>query len=224
MAPPHGHAGRQAQGRPYYGPFAHAYAIRETLDLLLRTFPLRTCSDNKFGLHQRQGRPCLLFHIEKCSGPCVGEIDQEAYRELTQELLAFLDGDTDAIVKRLDREMREAAAELEFERAARLRDQLGSVRKAIERQQMVAERNEDFDVLGLAEDELEAAVQVFFVRRGRVVGPQGLHRRQGRGPRARRADRRRPGGPLRRAAAPRPARRPCWCPPSPTTPTSTSAG
>jgi len=166
--------GAKRKGVQYYGPFAHAYAIRETLDLLLRTFPLRTCSDNKFGLHQRQGRPCLLFHIEKCAGPCVGEIDQEAYRALTAELLSFLDGDTDDIVKRLDAEMRAAASELEFERAARLRDQLSSVRKAIERQQMVGERNEDFDVLGLAEDELEAAVQVFFVRRGRVVGRKGF--------------------------------------------------
>lgn len=166
--------GAKRKGVRYYGPFAHAYAIRETLDLLLRTFPLRTCSDNKFNLHQKQGRPCLLFHIEKCSGPCVGEIDREAYQQLTDELLAFLDGETDAIVKRLEREMQTAASELEFERAARLRDQLGSVRKAIERQQMVAERNEDFDVLGLAEDELEAAVQVFFVRRGRVVGRKGF--------------------------------------------------
>ncbi len=166
--------GAKRKGVRYYGPFGHAYAIRETLDLLLRTFPLRTCSDNKFHLHERQGRPCLLFHIEKCSGPCVGEIDPEAYRALTDELLAFLDGDTDAIVKRLDAEMRQASDALEFERAARLRDQLGSVRKAIERQQMVAERNEDLDVIGLAEDDLEAAVQVFFVRRGRVVGRKGF--------------------------------------------------
>jgi excinuclease ABC subunit C len=166
--------GAKRKGVRYYGPFGHAYAIRETLDLLLRTFPLRTCSDAKFGRHQRSGRPCLLYHIEKCSGPCVGEIDREAYAQLTDELLAFLDGDTDDIVKRLDREMRAAATELEFERAARLRDQLSSVRKAIERQQMVAERNEDFDVVGMVEDELEAAVQVFFVRRGRVVGRKGF--------------------------------------------------
>src|SRR5690349_6130182 len=166
--------GRKRKGVRYFGPYGHAYAIRETLDLLLRTFPLRTCSDNKFGRHERLGRPCLLFHIEKCAGPCVGEVDQETYRALTQELLSFLDGDTDAIVKRLDAEMRAASDELEFERAARLRDQLTSVRKAIERQQMVAERNEDFDVLGLTEDDLEAAVQVFFVRRGRVVGRKGF--------------------------------------------------
>ena len=158
----------------YFGPYGHAYAIRETLDLLLRTFPLRTCSDNKFNRHEKLGRPCLLFHIEKCSGPCVGEVDRTRYAELVAELLDFLDGDTDTIVKRLEREMREAADDLAFERAARLRDKLTSVRKAIEKQQMVAERDEDLDVIGIADDDLEAAVQVFFVRRGRVVGRKGF--------------------------------------------------
>lgn len=166
--------GAKRKGVRYFGPYGHAYAIRETLDLLLRTFPLRTCSDNKFGRHERSGRPCLLFHIEKCSGPCVGEVTQEHYRELVDELLDFLDGDTDTIVKRLETEMREAADELAFERAARLRDKLTSVRKAIEKQQMVAERNEDLDVIGIADDDLEAAVQVFYVRRGRVVGRKGF--------------------------------------------------
>ncbi len=166
--------GKRRKGVRYYGPFAHAYAIRETLDLLLRTFPVRTCSDNKFAHHQRQGRPCLLFHIEKCTGPCVGEIDKASYDVLVSELLEFLDGDTDTIVKRLESEMREAADALEYERAARLRDRLTSVRKAIERQQMVADRNEDFDVIGIADDDLEAAVQVFFVRKGRVVGRKGF--------------------------------------------------
>jgi excinuclease ABC subunit C len=166
--------GAKRKGVRYFGPYGHAYAIRETLDLLLRTFPLRTCSDNKFGRHERLGRPCLLFHIEKCSGPCVGEVTQEHYRELVDELIDFLDGDSDTILKRLEAEMREAADELAFERAARLRDKLTSVRKAIEKQQMVAERNEDFDVIGIADDDLEAAVQVFFVRRGRVSGRKGF--------------------------------------------------
>ena len=166
--------GRKRKGVRYFGPYGHAYAIRETLDLLLRTFPLRTCSDNKFGRHEKLGKPCLLFHIEKCSGPCVGEVDHETYDGLVQELLDFLDGDTDTIVRRLESRMREAADALEYERAARVRDRLASVRKAIERQQMVADRNEDFDVVGLAEDDLEAAVQVFFVRRGRVVGRKGF--------------------------------------------------
>jgi excinuclease ABC subunit C len=166
--------GARRKGVRYFGPYAHAYAIRETLDLLLRTFPVRTCSDNKLERHQKLGRPCLLFHIEKCSGPCVGEIDKEHYDELVAELLQFLDGDTDTIVKRLEASMREAADALEFEKAARCRDRLFSVRKAIERQQMVADRNEDLDVIGLVDDELEAAVQVFHVRRGRVVGRKGF--------------------------------------------------
>jgi excinuclease ABC subunit C len=166
--------GRKRKGTRYFGPYGHAYAIRETLDLLLRSFPIRTCSPSKFNEHQRLGRPCLLFHIEKCSGPCVGEIDEMPYRQLVTELCEFLDGDTDEIVTRLQHDMREAASTLEYERAARLRDRLVSVQRAIEKQQMVAERSEDIDVIGLAEDELEAAVQVFFVRKGRVVGRKGF--------------------------------------------------
>ena len=166
--------GRKRKGTRYFGPYAHAYAIRETLDELLRSFPIRTCSPAKFQQHQRLGRPCLLFHIEKCSGPCVGEIDEVAHRQLVEELCEFLDGDTAPIVKRLDQEMREAAKGLEFEKAARLRDRLGAVRRSIERQQIVADRNEDLDVIGLADDELEASVQVFYIRRGRVVGRNGF--------------------------------------------------
>jgi excinuclease ABC subunit C len=166
--------GRKRKGTRYFGPYAHAYAIRDTLDLLLRSFPIRTCSPAKFNQHQRLGRPCLLFHIEKCAGPCVGEIEEMPYRELVNELIDFLDGDTDEIVDRLEADMRAAATGLEFERAARLRDRLTAVRKAIEKQQMVAERSEDLDVIGIAEDELEAAVQVFYVRRGRVVGRKGF--------------------------------------------------
>ncbi len=166
--------GRKRKGVRYFGPYGHAYAIRETLDLLLRTFPVRTCTDNKFQRHERAGRPCLLFHIEKCSGPCVGEISKPAYDVLVAELLEFLDGDTDPIVGRLEKAMFEAADELEFEKAARLRDRLDSVRKAIAKQQMVGDRSEDIDVIGLAGDDLEAAVQVFYVRKGRVVGRKGF--------------------------------------------------
>ena len=166
--------GRKRKGTRYFGPYAHAYAIRDTLDLLLRSFPIRTCSPGKFNEHQRLGRPCLLFHIEKCSGPCVGEIEELSYRVLVQELCDFLDGDTDDIVRRLEAEMAGAAKELEYERAARVRDRLLAVRKAIEKQQMVAERSEDIDVVGIADDELEAAGQVFFVRKGRVVGRKGF--------------------------------------------------
>ncbi|MEP6660054.1 MAG: excinuclease ABC subunit UvrC [Acidimicrobiales bacterium] len=166
--------GRKRKGVRYFGPYAHAYAIRDTLDLLLRTFPIRTCSPGKFNTHHRLGRPCLLFHIEKCSGPCVGEIDKTDYDALVDELLRFLDGNTDDVVERLTREMKTAAGTLDFERAARLRDRLNAVLKAIERQQMVGERSEDIDVIGLVDDDLEAAVQVFYVRKGRVVGRKGF--------------------------------------------------
>ncbi len=166
--------GRKRKGTRYFGPYAHAYAIRDTLDLLLRSFPIRTCSPAKFNQHERLGRPCLLFHIEKCAGPCVGEIEAPAYKDLVNELIDFLDGDTEEIVDRLEADMRRAATDLEFERAARLRDRLMAVRKAIEKQQMVADRSEDVDVIGIAEDELEASVQVFYVRRGRVVGRKGF--------------------------------------------------
>ncbi len=166
--------GRKRKGTRYFGPFGQAYAIRETLDLLLRTFPIRTCSDSKFRTHERLGRPCLLFHIEKCSGPCVGEIQKTDYDELVQRLIDFLDGDTDDVIDALDAQMRKAAADMEFELAARLRDRLGSVRKAVEKQQMVGERNEDIDLIGLAEDDMEASIQVFYVRKGRVVGRKGF--------------------------------------------------
>ena len=166
--------GRKRKGTRYFGPYAHAYAIRETLDLLLRSFPIRTCSASKFNQHERLGRPCLLYHIEKCSGPCVGEIEEQPYRELVRELCDFLDGDTDEIVNRLEAAMRGAASNLEFEHAARLRDRLTAVQKAIAKQQMVADRSEDVDVIGIADDELEASVQLFFVRKGRVVGRKGF--------------------------------------------------
>jgi excinuclease ABC subunit C len=166
--------GAHRKGVRYFGPYAHAYAIRETLDLLLRTFPIRTCTNAKFDRHHKLGRPCLYAHIEKCAAPCVGDIAPAEYQVLVQELVDFLDGESDAVVARLESRMRAAADETEFELAARLRDQLASVRKAIERQQMVGAREEDYDLLGIAEDELEASVQVFYVRRGRVVGRKGL--------------------------------------------------
>lgn len=166
--------GRRRRGVRYFGPYAHAYAIRETLDLLLRSFPVRTCSPGKFRQHERLGRPCLLFHIEKCAGPCVGEVSADDYSSMVDGLCRFLGGDTEDVVRALDTEMREASAELEFERAARLRDRLDSVTKAVEKQQMVAARDEDLDVFGIADDELEASVQVFHIRRGRVVGRKGF--------------------------------------------------
>jgi len=166
--------GAKRKDTRYFGPYGHAYAIRETLDHLLRTFPIRTCSDNKLQRHHKLGRPCLLYHIEKCSGPCVGAVTAEEYAAHVDDLCRFLDGDTDPVVEKLEREMTEAASELEFEKAARVRDRLSAINKAIERQTMVADRNEDIDVVGIAEDDLEAAVFVFFVRRGRVMGRRTL--------------------------------------------------
>ena len=166
--------GKRKKGNRYFGPYGQAYAIRDTLDLLLRTFPIRTCTDNKFRHHERLGKPCLLFHIEKCAGPCVGEIEKDAYDELVAELVRFLEGDTDEVVAELERQMEQASEDLEFELAAHLRDRLSAVRKAIEKQQMVFPKNEDADVIGIHDDELEAAVQVFFVRKGRVMGRRGF--------------------------------------------------
>ena len=166
--------GAKRKGVRYFGPYAHAYAIRETLDLLLRTFPIRTCTNGKFLRHERLGRPCLYAHIEKCVAPCVKAVTEDDYRVLVDDMLGFLAGDTAPVITRLETLMAEAADELEFERAARVRDQLVSVRKAVERQQMVGTKEEDLDVIGLVEDELEASVQIFFVRRGRVVGRKGI--------------------------------------------------
>ena len=195
--------GRKRKGTRYFGPYSHAYAIRDTLDELLKTFPIRSCSPSKFNQHHRLGRPCLLYHIEKCVGPCVGEIEEMPYRQLVEEMCDFLGGDTDEIVKRLESSMRAAASELEFERAARLRDRLVAVQRVIAKQQMVADRSEDIDVIGIAQDDLEAAVQVFYVRAWPGGRAQGLHRRQGRGPDTRPAGRSHPRSAVRRRAAAR---------------------
>ena len=162
--------GRRRKGNRYFGPYAHAWAIRETLDLLLRSFPVRTCSPSKFRQHERLGRPCLLFHIEKCSGPCVGAVEKSAYREHVEELVRFLNGSGDSVRTRLEGEMKAASESQDFERAAVLRDRLGAIARVLEKQQMVAGSDEDFDLVGVVEDELQAAVQLFHVRHGRVVG------------------------------------------------------
>ncbi len=166
--------GRKRKGVRYFGPYGHAYAIRSTLDLLIRSFPVRTCSDTKFVRHKRLGRPCLLFDIDRCSGPCVGAVDHEAYDGYVEDLMRFLSGDTEPILASLEAEMLAASDALQFERAARLRDRITAVHKAADTQQMVSDRPEDFDVVGLAEDPLEASVQIFRVRRGRVVGHRGF--------------------------------------------------
>jgi excinuclease ABC subunit C len=160
-------------GTRYFGPYAHAYAIRETLDLLLRVFPMRTCSQAIFDRCVRNGRPCLLYHIGRCAAPCVGKVDEAEHRALVDGLIAFLEGDTDEVLDNLEVRMREASDELNFEAAARLRDQLVAARRALERHQMVSGKQEYFDAVSYHDDDLEAAFQVFFVRRGRVVGRKG---------------------------------------------------
>jgi excinuclease ABC subunit C len=166
--------GPKRKGVRYFGPYTHAYAIRETLDLLLRTFPLRTCSQGVFDRARRRNRPCILYDIGKCSGPCAGKVTPEQHRQIVEDFVDFMDGHTRAAVARLEDEMRTAAANLNFEAAARIRDQLGSLRTAMEKQQMVSSTPDDFDIAAFADDDLEAAVQVFFVRRGRVVGRRGF--------------------------------------------------
>lgn len=166
--------GRKRKGTRYFGPYPHPWAIHETLDLLLRTFPVRTCSPATFKQHERLGRPCLLFHIEKCSGPCVGNVSTEIYATHVKDFLNVMDGESDDVCLRLETEMATASKAHEFEKAAKLRDQREAINLALERQQMVGERDEDLDVIGVAEDEFEAAVQVFYVRKGRVVGRKGF--------------------------------------------------
>lgn len=166
--------GAKRKGTRYFGPYAHAYALRETLGLLLRSFPIRSCSNAKFNRHVRLGRPCLLFHIERCSGPCVGEVDRATYEGYLDDLSHFLEGGTADVVARIEREMGEAAEKEEYELAARLRDQLDSVRLASERQDVVAAARDDLDVVGIADAELEAAVQVLHVRHGLLVGRHGF--------------------------------------------------
>jgi excinuclease ABC subunit C len=169
----HVYRGPRKKGVRYFGPYAHAWAIRETLDLLLRVFPARTCSNGVFRRHGQIGRPCLLGYIDKCSAPCVGKVSAEEHRAIVEDFCDFLAGRTDAMVRRLEKEMAEAAASLEFERAARLRDDLGALRRAMEKQAVVLGDGTDADVVAFAHDDLEAAVQVFHVRGGRVRGQRG---------------------------------------------------
>ena len=165
--------GAKKRGTRYFGPYAHAWAIRETLDLALRVFPVRTCSAGVFRRAGQVGRPCLLGYIDKCSAPCVGRIDAAQHRVIAEDFCDFMAGETGRFMGRLDREMRAAAAELDFERAARLRDDIGALEKVLERSAVVLPDGTDADVFALAEDELEVAVQVFHVRGGRIRGQRG---------------------------------------------------
>jgi excinuclease ABC subunit C len=165
--------GAKRRGTRYFGPYSHAWAIRETVDTLLRVFPVRTCSAGVFKRAGQIGRPCLLGYIGKCSAPCVGQISEEEHRQLAEDFCDFMAGQTARFTKRLEAQMREAAQAEEYERAARLRDDIQALNRALERQAVVLGDGTDCDVIALAEDQLEAAVQVFYVRGGRVRGQRG---------------------------------------------------
>ena len=166
--------GKRRKGVRYFGPYEHPGAIRDTLELLLRTFPVRTCAASKFKQHERLGRPCLLFHIEKCSGPCVGEVSAADYKVHVDGLMKFLDGDNTEIVTTMEKQMIAASEATDFERAAKIRDRLTAIHQVLEKQQMVGVQEDDIDVIGIAQDEITAAVQIFFVRKGRVIGRNGF--------------------------------------------------
>ena len=166
--------GKRRKGVRYFGPYVHPGAIRDTLELLLRTFPVRTCAASKFKQHERLGRPCLLFHIEKCSGPCVGEVSAADYKVHVDGLMKFLDGDNTEIVTTMEKQMIAASEATDFERAAKIRDRLTAIHQVLEKQQMVGVQEDDIDVIGIAQDEITAAVQIFFVRKGRVIGRNGF--------------------------------------------------
>ena len=165
--------GAKRKGTKYFGPYSHAWAIRDTVDTLLRVFPVRTCSAGVFKRSGQIGRPCLLGYIGKCSAPCVKRISEEDHRRLAEDFCDFMAGQTNRFASRLEAEMKQAAKEEEFERAARLRDDLRALERAIEKQAVVLGDGTDCDVIALAEDQLEAAVQVFYVRGGRVRGQRG---------------------------------------------------
>jgi excinuclease ABC subunit C len=168
--------GKKRKGVRYFGPYAHAYAIRETLDSLTRVFPVRTCSNGFFDQRRRAGRPCLYYDIGRCLGPCVPEktgVTEEEYRSTVDAMTRFLGGDHRPILRSLEADMRAASEAEEYEKAARFRDRIGAARKVIASHEMVLGRSENLDVVGLDEDDLEAAFQVFFVRGGRVVGRKG---------------------------------------------------
>ncbi|MEV6438571.1 excinuclease ABC subunit UvrC [Streptomyces anulatus] len=165
--------GAKKKGVRYFGPYGHAWAIRETVDLMLRVFPVRTCSAGVFKNAARTGRPCLLGYIGKCSAPCVGRVTPEEHRELAEDFCDFMAGRTGTYIRRLEKDMTQAAEEMEYERAARLRDDAEALKRAMEKSAVVLADATDADLIAVAEDELEAALQIFHVRGGRVRGQRG---------------------------------------------------
>jgi len=165
--------GAKKRGTRYFGPYSHAWAIRETVDLLLRVFPMRSCSNGVFKRSAQIGRPCLLGYIGKCSAPCVGRVSAEEHREIVDDFCDFMAGQTTNFVKRLEKEMYAASAAMDYERAARLRDDIGALNRAMEKQQVVLGDGTDADVVAFSEDPLEVAVQIFYVRGGRIRGQRG---------------------------------------------------
>lgn len=165
--------GPRRKGVRYFGPYSHAWAVRETLDLLTRVFPLRTCTKGVFNRQEALGRPCLLGYIDKCAAPCVGRISEPEYREIVNGFIGFMTGHTDRVTRSIERAMNEAAENLDFEKAARLRDDLGALKKIMEQQTVVLGDGTDADIVALAADELEASIQIFHVRAGRVHGQRG---------------------------------------------------
>lgn len=162
------------KGTRYFGPYAHAWAIRDTLDQLVRVFPIRTCRDGVFRRAKQVGRPCLLGYIDKCSAPCVGRIDPDDYRTLVEDFCSFMAGQSDPFVRRVEKQMKEASARQEYEDAARYRDRLGALTRALERNTVVFDDSTDADVIGVVEDDLQMGVQVFHVRGGRIRGERGF--------------------------------------------------
>ena len=162
--------GAKRHGTRYFGPYAHAWAIRGTLDALLRVFPVRTCSKGVFDRARRSGRPCLLADIGKCSAPCVGRVTPEEHRRIADDLCSFLGGRARDFQRGLSEQMLEASAAQDYERAARLRDDIGALERAMERNSVVFDESVDADVIGMAGDELETAFEVFHVREGRIRG------------------------------------------------------
>ena len=166
--------GAKRPGTRYFGPFTHAWAIRETVEQLLRVFPARTCSAGVFRRAELSGRACLLGDIGKCSAPCVGRVTEEEHRDIVDGFCSYLAGHTGAHIRRLQREMKVASAAQEYEKAARLRDDIGALERVAERSAVVLPDDTDADLVAVDEDELEVAVQIFHVRGGRVRGQRGF--------------------------------------------------